>query len=357
MPMLACTSKVRKSAGVIALAASVAAGSLVGCAETSLNEAPIVDRSTRPGANVAPVRSVRDDTGISAGQESASAWYTVQKGDTLFHISTAFHCSVQDLARWNGITETAALTVGQRLRVRAPAALATNADTRGTPNVAAAPELTEAAPAEVHAVPLTPAGNVETHSLETVPTGATAPQGTVAGSTAASNAPLPTPAAPPARPPVTPAQTAGAASTSVGEQPASVAAVSSTATGAEKPATSIPWIWPVDGRVIGTFDAVRTKGIEIAASDGARIVAVADGEVSYTGAPRDYGNLVIVRHPDGLLSVYAHTKAILVAQGQAVKRGQAIATAGKTDGGAQNVHFEVRRKGVPIDPLDLLPAR
>ena len=358
MPRLACSSLVGKKAGEINLLVIIAAGCLVGCAETSLNEAPIVDRSTRAGANVAPVRSTtREDTGISAGQESAASWYTVQKGDTLFHISTAFHCSVQDLARWNGIAENAPLTVGQRVRVRAPVAVAANAETRA-PSVATAPaEPAEAMPAEVHAVPLASAGNVETHALDSVPTAVTPAPGAVASSPIATSAPSLAPAATTARAPANAPQAAAAPSTGAGQQPASVAVAPSSATVAEKPSTSVPWIWPVDGRVTGTFDAVRTKGIEIAANDGAKIVAVADGEVSYTGAPRDYGNLVIVRHPDGLLSVYAHTKAIFVTQGQTVKRGQTIATAGKTDGGAQNVHFEVRRKGVPIDPLELLPAR
>ena len=357
MPRFAHGSKLGKAAGEIALTVVVAAASLAGCAETSLNEAPVVDRSSRPGANVAPVRSVRDDAGALAGQESASAWYTVQKGDTLFHISTAFHCSVQDLARWNGITETAPLATGQRLRVRAPVAVVTSMATRAPSAAAAATEPTEAMPAEVHAVPLSPPGNVETRALDTVPAGATAAPSAVPGSAIASNVPSSAPAAATARPPAVPPLAVATPSSGAGEQPALSPAAPSSASAAEKPVASVPWIWPVDGRVAGRFDAVRTKGIEIAARDGAKIVAVADGEVSYTGAPRDYGNLVIVRHPDGLLSVYAHTKAILVAQGQSVKRGQAIATAGKTDGGAQDVHFEVRRKGVPIDPLELLPAR
>ena len=354
MPRFAHSSKVREAAGRRSLAFIVAVTFLVGCAETSLNEAPVIDRSARPGANVAPVRSVKDDTGSMAGQESASDWYTVQKGDTLFHIGTVFHCSVQDLARWNAIAETAPLATGQRLRVRAPVVAATYSDTRPPSIAAAAIEPADAVPAEVHAVPLSTTGNVETRALDAAPGATVGPSPAIA-----TNAASPVPAAASAARPLQtgPAQAAPAPNSGAGEQPALAAAAPSSAGAAEKPVVSGPWIWPVDGRVTATFDAVHTKGIEIAANDGAKIVAVADGEVSYTGAPRDYGNLVIVRHPDGLLSVYAHAKAILVAQGQSVKRGQAIATAGKTDGGVQNLHFEVRRKGVPIDPLELLPAR
>jgi len=341
--------------GPSALASIATVAILVGCAETSLNEAPIINRSSRPTVSTAPARSASADAGSAAVQEATAGWYTVQKGDTLYHISTLFHCGVQDLARWNGIPETGPLTVGQRLRVRAPPVAGINTEPRASVGTGASAEPAEPVPAEVHAVPVPLTGTVETHTLEAMPLGANQPPAGAAGSTTASNIPPAPPAS--ASRTVSPAQVLSTAKADSGE-PAPGAVATNAAPAPERPAASVPWIWPVQGRVIGTFDAVKTKGIEIAAGEGAKILAVADGEVSYTGAPRDYGNLVIVRHPDGLLSVYAHTKTILVTQGQTVKRGQAIATAGSTDSGAQqSMHFEVRRKGVPIDPLELLPAR
>lgn len=333
----------------------LAMGFLAGCAETTLNEAPIVDRSSRaPAASVASVSTSRQDTGNPPGQESVPAFYTVQKGDTLYHIGVVFHCSVQELARWNGIEENAPLTVGQRLRVRALVAAAANLDNR-TPSAAAAAapaEATEAMPAEVHAVPLPQGPAVETRVLESAPVAAApAPEAGI-GATGVSAAPSASAAGAAregAAAPVS-AQAAGGAEQAAAGAPAGLAPET------EKPAASAAWLWPVEGRITASFDPVRTKGIEIASSDGAKVVAVADGEVSYTGAPRDYGNLVIVRHPDGLLSVYAHAKSILVTQGQSVKRGQTIAIAGGTNG-TQSLHFEARRKGVPVNPLELLPAR
>jgi len=112
----------------------------------------------------------------------------------------------------------------------------------------------------------------------------------------------------------------------------------------------------VEGTVAAKFDPMR-KGIEIAAAEDAPVVAVADGTVSYVGSPRDYGNLVILKHGEDLLSVYAHDKTLLVKEGQAVRRGQVIATAGKTPGMPATLHFEVRRNSVAIDPLDVLPIR
>ena len=87
------------------------------------------------------------------------------------------------------------------------------------------------------------------------------------------------------------------------------------------------------------------------------MLAVADATVSYVGSPRDYGNLIILKHGDDLLSVYAHVKTLLVKEGQTVRRGQTIATAGKSAGVASTLHFEVRRNHVPVDPLGMLPLR
>ena len=351
MPRNASSSRFAGPRGALAWCSVLAVGLLVACAETSLNEAPIIDLSTPPNPSAAPVQNASQGAGGLAGSQAEASWYTVQKGDTLYHLSVAFHCSVQDLARWNGIAENAPLTVGERLRVSAPGAAGGGGNTLVAPATSTSAEAAEPVPAEVHAVPAPTVVAVEGQSLDsTQPSTGAAPEAP-AVAPLASNAPLGT-----AQEATRPGSSAPA--TSLQKPAATEPAAPPTASVAERPvAASVPWIWPVDGKVTGTFDPVHTKGIEITTGEGAKILAVADGEVSYTGAPRDYGNLVIVKHPDGLLSVYAHAKSILVTQAQAVKRGQAIATAGKTDGPAPIVHFEVRRKGVPIDPLELLPAR
>lgn len=73
--------------------------------------------------------------------------------------------------------------------------------------------------------------------------------------------------------------------------------------------------------------------------------------------PRGYGNLVIVKHANDLLSVYAHNRTLLVKEGQTVKRGQKIAELGETGGATPRLHFEIRQQGKPIDPTTLLPRR
>jgi len=120
----------------------------------------------------------------------------------------------------------------------------------------------------------------------------------------------------------------------------------------------LAWAWPLAGKVVERFDEKRNKGIDISAREGDPVLAAGDGSVVYSGSGlRGYGNLVIVKHSDEFISAYAHNRQILVKQGQAVKRGQPIAEAGKTESAAPKLHFEIRRGGKPVDPLQYLPPR
>lgn len=72
---------------------------------------------------------------------------------------------------------------------------------------------------------------------------------------------------------------------------------------------------------------------------------------------RGYGNLVIVKHSNGLLSAYAHNRSILVKEGQTVNKGQTIAEMGDSDSDSVKLHFEIRQQGKPVDPSKFLPNR
>jgi lipoprotein NlpD len=122
--------------------------------------------------------------------------------------------------------------------------------------------------------------------------------------------------------------------------------------------SGLTWAWPLAGKVVERFDEKRNKGIDITAREGDPVLAAGDGSVVYSGSGlRGYGNLVIVKHNDEFISAYAHNRQILVKQGQAVKRGQRIAEAGKTESSVPKLHFEIRRGGKPVDPLQYLPPR
>ncbi len=122
--------------------------------------------------------------------------------------------------------------------------------------------------------------------------------------------------------------------------------------------SSASFDWPARGRVIQGFAEPRSMGIAIAGSPGDPVTAAADGKVIFSGpGPRGYGNLLIVKHDAETLTVYAHNRALLVKDGQSVKRGQKIAELGDSGTDRPKLHFEVRKSGRPVDPQKLLPPR
>jgi lipoprotein NlpD len=126
---------------------------------------------------------------------------------------------------------------------------------------------------------------------------------------------------------------------------------------AEVAADRPDFVWPVKGRLIERFEG-NSRGIGIAAAEGEPVQAAAAGSVLYAGSGiRGYGQLLIVKHNDSYISVYAHNSRLLVKQGDAVRAGQKIAEVGHTDASRSKLHFEIRRQGTSIDPLSLLPAR
>ena len=88
------------------------------------------------------------------------------------------------------------------------------------------------------------------------------------------------------------------------------------------------------------------------------MVASQDGKVILANNTlRGYGNMIVVKHSDTLISVYAHNSKLIVKEGQSVGKGQKIAEMGNTDADQVKLHFEVRLQGKPVDPLKYLPAR
>jgi len=120
------------------------------------------------------------------------------------------------------------------------------------------------------------------------------------------------------------------------------------------------WQWPTDGRVVSGFGAPAgiATGIGMTGRAGQSVRAAADGRVVYAGSGLiGYGQLVIIKHNDTYLSAYGYNSDLRVAQGQDVRRGQQIATMGLGPERQPRLHFEIRRNGVPIDPLPMLTAR
>ncbi len=124
---------------------------------------------------------------------------------------------------------------------------------------------------------------------------------------------------------------------------------------------STPSIRPADGWVTSGF-GYRTSpftgqkefhaGLDIANKPGTKIIATADGRVSFAGGKMYIGNMVIIDHGHGRITKYGHMKKILVHPGQKVKRGQVIGLIGNTGRSTgPHVHYEVRINGTPVNPL------
>lgn len=119
-----------------------------------------------------------------------------------------------------------------------------------------------------------------------------------------------------------------------------------------------PLSWPVRGVLYARFGRKGKEphdGIDLAAPAGTPVKTAAPGTTLYAGEQKGYGLIVIVEHQDGLVTLYAHNRDVRVKTGQKVRDGQVVATvgdSGKTTG--PHLHFEVRRDGKPLDPLDFL---
>ena len=117
------------------------------------------------------------------------------------------------------------------------------------------------------------------------------------------------------------------------------------------------WQWPVKGEVVRGYGG-SAKGVDIAGDFGQVVKAAAPGKVVYSGsALKGYGELIIIKHDDLHLSAYGYNRRRLVSEGTQVAAGQPIAELGLGPEQKPVLHFEVRRRGKPVDPMEFLPER
>ncbi|MDP2903018.1 MAG: peptidoglycan DD-metalloendopeptidase family protein, partial [Methylovulum sp.] len=120
--------------------------------------------------------------------------------------------------------------------------------------------------------------------------------------------------------------------------------------------------WPIKGKVLKNFSQSNLQGIEIANEISKQPVFAAEaGKIVYTGQQLDglknfsFKNLIIIKHSHGYLSAYANTSRLLAKEGQQVEKGQVIAEISLAKHQKNTLHFEIRKNGNPVDPLNLLP--
>ncbi|WP_132290722.1 peptidoglycan DD-metalloendopeptidase family protein [Marinobacterium mangrovicola] len=155
----------------------------------------------------------------------------------------------------------------------------------------------------------------------------------------------------------------GTKSSPPAQTPSTASRPKSTAKPMPAPAVSssdIQWRWPTQGKLIGGYSSGSSpnKGIDLAGNTGDPVYAAASGTVVYAGSGLlGYGNLVILNHNRQYLSAYAHNSRILVKESDSVKVGDKIAELGNTGANRPMLHFEIRRDGKPVNPLQYLPKK
>ncbi|RCS30858.1 LysM peptidoglycan-binding domain-containing protein [Rhodanobacter denitrificans] len=296
-----------------------------------------------PPAHVAAVPS---RTPIPGGS------YVVARGDTLYSIAFRKGVDFRDLAQWNGVAAPYTIRPGQRLVLSPPA--------RATPHTATVPGHVASAPSAAAA----PGRAANSGAVATA--GAPVFESVTAPATSASSGPATMPATAAttpshvATPPVAPAATAAVPVAGVPTAPpATMPPPAPAAAGVSRVVSGVQWRWPADGPVVGQFrsgDAI--PGIGIAGKSGDPVRAAADGVVVYSGNGLvGYGELVIIKHNDSFLSAYGHNRKRLVKEGQRVSMGQQIAEMGSTGTTRDELEFQIRKDGNPVDPLGYLPSR
>jgi lipoprotein NlpD len=112
----------------------------------------------------------------------------------------------------------------------------------------------------------------------------------------------------------------------------------------------LTFAWPVKGKVVAGFAEPRQKGIDIAGKSGDPVIASAAGRVTYVGSGiPGLGKLIVIKHDQGYITVYAHNRELLVKEQQSVTRGQKIAELG------EKLHFQIRKGSAAVDPMLYLP--
>lgn len=259
--------------------------------------------------------------------------HVVKKGDTLYSIALDYGQDYRELAAWNNLQDPALIRLDQRLRLFPPDSVGELALPQAVPLPVEIPPAPVAVPVKTE-----PKARKLPYSEQALAQlKAAAPKPASASATAPSPPPTAAPAAKPAvKAPATPVpKDAGSAD------------------------VRLIWEWPAQGKLIYGFgEGTNQKGVGIEGRSGQAVLASAPGKVVYSGSGlRGYGKLIIIKHNTSYLSVYAHNSQILVKEGQAVAKGQKIAEMGNSDSDRVALHFEIRRLGKPIDPLQYLPER
>ncbi|WP_297322722.1 M23 family metallopeptidase [uncultured Bartonella sp.] len=262
----------------------------------------------------------------SSGTTNKGGNYIVQSGDTLYSVSRKTGASVESLKSANSLTN-GAIRVGQSLVIPGGHNSEVASRSATTKPAPATPESAQTIAAAKNLNQSQPATTVVAEPEKTVDNKPATP--------AADNA------------------VAKSTDTTI-RQAENVAVVAPQATGIAK------MRWPAQGRILSSFGqkegSSTNDGIDIMAPEGSSVKAAENGVVIYAGdGLKEFGNTVLIRHENNIVTVYGHNSKILVQRGQKVRRGDEIAKSGMSGNAATpRIHFEVRKNSSPVNPIKYL---
>jgi len=314
---------------------------LAGCANNP--PAPVVNRSPQDRQ---PATVTQTPT-TPAGEDWRPDSYIVKKGDTLYSIGLNHGYDYREVAAANNIYEPYNISVGQKISFASLKRKDTKSD--GEPTTYENEDGVIISPIDVETgvvTSATDASGASSVGSTTTPILATPKAIREPYSLEAFNQ----------KTPVSPPSTTTATNATTSAPESKTTEVATTAETAVD--NNSEWSWPTQGQVIAGFNEATNKGIDIAGKEGQAITASAAGKVIYAGSDlRGYGKLVIIKHNQTFLSVYAHNNKLMVKEGQSVKAGETIATMGNTDADRVKLHFEIRERGKSVDPAKYLPPK
>lgn len=259
---------------------------------------------------------------------SISPYHKVAKGESIATIAQKYSMEKMELVRLNGLMPPYKIFVGQKLLVKASAATA-----KANGEVFSAPAVSAGAPVMK--------GDVEVAPLE--PLKGTEP---ISQSAPSLNHEMPEEA---------PEATVDSDINDEGEEKKDDEPIK---VKPPVPAAAGSYSWPVKGKVIKGFKSGKTNndGINISAPKGTPVGAANNGVVAHTGNQvAGLGNIILIKHANGFMSVYTHLDEIKVKKGQQVRVNEKIGTVGKTGNVKEpQLHFELRNGKTPIDPSEHL---
>jgi len=320
---------------------------------------PPAAAAPRPAAAAASARTAQGPAGWSA---VGGTPISVAQGENAEIISRRYGVPTDALLKANGLASAAQVQPGARVVIPvynavgaapAKAAQATVAPTRTAAEAHA--EKIKLLKGGVGAVPATETAKAEKAQPQVAAKAPAAPQRLAVQVPAITPIPGrndPAAAAPPKTAILT--QPKGAAPQSPAPQAEKPAPEedANAADGAKSGGANPEFRWPARGRIIVAFKAGGNDGINISLPEGTSVKAAESGVVAYAGSElKGYGNLILIRHPNGFVSAYANNSDIEVKRGETVKRGQVIAKSGQSGNvNSPQLHFELRKGATPVDP-------